>query len=72
MKLNLDSHAITLTCPVCQKEFSETVGRLKHNPTIPCPSCQTPISIKADQLASSLATAQKGLDNLGAALGKLK
>ena len=72
MKLNLDSQAITLTCPACQKKFSETIGRLKRNPTIPCPGCREPITIKADQLRRALDSAQKSLDKLAASFGKLK
>lgn len=64
MKIDLDSHELTLTCPGCGKKFDEKIGRLKNNPTIPCPGCGKSINIHADELSSGIETIQKSLDNL--------
>lgn len=71
MKLNLDSHRISLTCPQCAKKFEETIGRLKNNPKVVCAGCGTTIQIEADELRRSVASVQKQMDALGKALGNL-
>jgi endogenous inhibitor of DNA gyrase (YacG/DUF329 family) len=71
MKLNIDSQAITLTCPACSKKISEKIGRLKNDPTLTCPGCGKPVSIDAAGLRKAMASAQKSLDDLGRSLGKL-
>ena len=68
MKLNLDSHAITLTCPGCGKKFDEKIGRLKNNPILACPGCQSPVTIKADELRLGIQAVQKSLDDFARTL----
>jgi DNA-directed RNA polymerase subunit RPC12/RpoP len=72
MKVNIDSQAITLTCPTCKKKFDEKIGRLKKNPTLTCPGCKGAIQIKADELRRATDTVQKSLDKLTASLGNLR
>lgn len=71
MKLDLDSHAVTLTCPGCGQKFDEKIGRLKLNPKLACPSCKNSITINADELRRVLESAQKSLDALGRNLRNL-
>ncbi len=63
MKLDLDSHAMTLTCPGCGKKFDEKIGRPKHDPKITCPGCKNIIAIDADKLRSGIQSAEKSLDD---------
>ena len=46
----LDDQTITLKCPKCSHEITETVGRLKHSPKLVCPSCASNIQINASSL----------------------
>lgn len=49
MKLNLDSHVITMTCPQCHKQLKEKIGRLKRDKHITCPTCGR-ITVDTNQL----------------------
>lgn len=71
MKLDIDSHAITIACPSCGKKFDEKIGRLKRDPNLTCPGCQTTITVDAAKLRSGIQSAQKSLDRFGRALQKL-
>lgn len=62
MSINLDSQIITIPCPVCQKEFSEALGRVKNGQQIKCASCGVPFTLDADKLADITRIAEKGLD----------
>lgn len=64
MKLDLDSHTITITCPGCGKKLNEKIGRLKNNPTLTCPGCSNLITIDAHELRSGIQSVQKSLDDL--------
>ena len=71
MKLDIDSQAITLTCPGCGKKFDEKIGRLKRDPNLACPGCKIAITIDAHELRSGMQSVQKQLDALGATLRKI-
>lgn len=49
MKINIDSHAITIPCPTCGKELKEKLGRLKRDKYIACPVCGR-IAVNTDKL----------------------
>lgn len=72
MELDIDSHAITITCPACSKKFEEKIGRLKKNPKLTCKGCGAVIAIEAKELRSATDAIKKSLDKLRATLGKLK
>lgn len=71
MKLDLDSQPMSLTCPGCSRKLQEKLGRLKRDPTVKCPGCQQPIKIEAASLRKGLASAQKSLDSLVAAVKRI-
>ena len=72
MKTVIDSHEISINCPHCRKETKQSIGRLKTNPKIRCAGCGQDIHVKADQFRRAADSAQKQLDALGKAFGKLK
>lgn len=72
MKTAIDSQEVRINCPHCRKELKQSIGRLKMNPKVRCPACGQDIQIKADQLRRAADAAQKQIDALGKALGKLK
>lgn len=71
MKLDLDSHAITLTCPGCGKKFDEKIGRLKRDPTLTCPGCKQSITIEAAELRRGIQAIEKSLDGLRKSIRQL-
>ncbi len=71
MKLDIDGHAVTLTCPSCGKKFDEKIGRLKHDPTLTCPGCLQPVRIEAEQLRRGIQSVQESLNKLTRTLGKI-
>ncbi len=68
MKLDLEKHAIPLTCPACSRKFEEKMGRLKNDATVNCPGCKKPIKVEASALRRAMASVQKRLDGLAVAL----
>ena len=71
MKIDLDSRAITLTCPKCKKKIDEKIGRLKNKLKTTCPKCREIVLIDANEFRKGADAVQKQLDALGKALGKL-
>lgn len=71
MKLDLDSHRIDLKCPGCGHKLSETIGRLKRNPTLTCSGCGQEIAVKADELKRGIDSVQRSLDQLTRSLGSI-
>lgn len=67
-KADIDDLLQNIVCPSCRKKFSETFGRLKHNPDIPCPVCGALLAIDAEQLAlnipRSLKLLKEGADGI--------
>jgi transcription elongation factor Elf1 len=72
MTFSLDREMIGIPCPHCGKELKETIGRLKRDPVIACRHCNQETKIEASQLRRAIDSAQKSLDALGKALGKLR
>lgn len=58
-KADIDNLLQDITCPGCRKKFSESFGRLKHNPDITCPHCGGLLTIDAEQLARNITPAFK-------------
>jgi len=72
MTFSLDRETIDIPCPHCGKEMKETIGRLKRDPLLTCRHCHQETKIEASQLRRAVSSAQKSLDALGKALGKLR
>lgn len=70
MKLNLDSHTIDLPCSGCGQKHKKTLGWLKAHQQFTC-GCGASITVDLTQLEQGLARANKSLDGLKAAFGKL-
>ena len=70
MKLNADSHTITLPCPGCGKKHTQTVRWLKAHKQITC-ACGASIAVDLTKFDQGIATAQKSVDSLEATLRKL-
>lgn len=49
MKLNLDSHTVTISCPKCGDQLEEQIGRMKREQHISCPRCGN-MTIDPDEL----------------------
>lgn len=49
MKINLDSHTVTVPCPTCGQQLKEKLGRLKRDKHIDCPVCGR-IAVNTDKL----------------------
>ena len=71
MKLDINSQAITLTCPTCKKKFDEKIGRLKQNPTLTCRGCKALITIDANQLRRDIDAIEKRLNKALSGFGNL-
>ena len=71
MKSILDDSRIELSCPKCGRKFSERIGKLKLNPTLPCDSCGTQITIDASDLNSAMKKVDKQMADLQRTLGSL-
>ena len=65
MKLNLDSHAIELTCPSCRGKFTHTLGQLKNKTKIACPRCHVDIALDQGDFRREIAKVEQSLAQLG-------
>ncbi|UEP31270.1 MULTISPECIES: hypothetical protein [unclassified Burkholderia] len=72
MTINFDSHRVDVSCPKCNKKVSETLGRLKRDPTLTCPSCKSDIRIDASQFRETERALNKQIEDLKKSLGKLR
>ncbi|PRG29270.1 hypothetical protein C6T62_24285 [Burkholderia multivorans] len=72
MTINFDSHRVDVSCPKCSKKISETLGRLKRDPTLTCPVCKSDIRIEASQFRDAERAIKKELDSIRKSLGKLR
>jgi endogenous inhibitor of DNA gyrase (YacG/DUF329 family) len=68
---DLDQAKLDLPCPNCKRKLTQTIGRLKNNPTIRCPGCQTDIKIEASQLRAAIARIDASLKKLGDSFKRL-
>lgn len=68
---NLDGQSIDLPCPHCQRKLSQTIGKIKTNPTLRCPNCGQTFSVDANQFRTEIAKVEKALADLGRTLGRL-
>jgi hypothetical protein len=53
-KTDIDDLLQDITCPGCRQKFTESFGRLKHNPDLICPRCGALLGIDAEQLALNI------------------
>lgn len=71
--VNLDKMPIEFECQHCGKKLSETMGRLKKEPSVTCPNCGnvTEISIEgADKAQRDVDAATRKLERTLKDLGK--
>ena len=71
MKNMLDSQAIEISCPHCQRKFSETIGKLKTNPVLRCRFCSNEVKVDAAQMRAEIAKVEQALTKLQRSLGRL-
>ena len=71
MTLNLDSHAIELTCPSCRGKFTQTLGQLKHKTNLACPRCRGDIALDPGKLRREVAKVEQSLAQLGKTASRL-
>lgn len=71
MNFSLDNKRLDIPCPGCGHKISETVGKLKTNPTLVCPACKRPIAIKAEGLAAGLKQAEDAVADFKRTLSRL-
>jgi transcription elongation factor Elf1 len=71
VKLDLDSHRVDFKCPGCGHKLSETIGRVKRNPTIHCAGCGKDIAVNGDELRRAIDGVQRRLDQLARTIGSL-
>lgn len=64
----LDGQRVTLECPHCRHEFTETVGRLKHDQAVDCPDCHQTIGIAAQGLRDGIKGVERSLADLTRAI----
>ncbi len=71
MKNMLDSQAIEIPCPHCQRKLSETIGKLKTNPVLRCRYCSNEVKVDATQMRTEIAKVEQSLAKLQRSLGRL-
>lgn len=70
MKSVLDSQTIDISCPSCGHKLRQSIGRLKLNPQLIC-RCGQVINVNESNMSREIAKVDKGLADLGKALGRL-
>lgn len=68
---NLDGQSIELSCPHCQRKLSQTIGKIKTNPTLRCPACGQDFRVNASQFKAQFAKVEKALADLTRKFGRL-
>lgn len=71
MKSMLDSQAITIPCPNCGHQLSQTIGKLKTDPELTCTKCSTRFKVDATDMRREIAKVENALANLRRTLGKV-
>lgn len=67
----LDSQRAEVACPHCKRKFSESLGKLKTNPTLKCPGCGQSINVRADNFKAGLAQSEKAIADFRKAVGRI-
>jgi uncharacterized Zn finger protein len=70
MKRMLDSQSIEIPCPNCSRKRSETIGKIKTNPTLRCVSCGKEFKVDARQFTTEFAKVEKALADLQRTIGR--
>lgn len=60
----LDRQTLEIACPHCGEKSKETIGRLKHSPTLECAACKNLIKIDADEMRQIVDSLQAQLDKI--------
>ncbi len=72
MTLNLDSHAIELTCPSCRGKITHTLGQLKHKTSLRCPLCHRDIALDQGDFRREITKVEQSLAQLGKTASRLR
>jgi DNA-directed RNA polymerase subunit RPC12/RpoP len=67
-----DSKEVTVKCPECSHEITETIGHFRASPDIQCPGCSVTIKIEASSLDEALKSAEKSFADLKRKISRIK
>jgi ribosomal protein S27E len=67
-----DSQEVTVECPDCSHEITQTIGHFRASPKIECPGCGVTIKIEASSLDEALKSAEKSFADLKSKISRIK
>lgn len=66
----LDNEKISFPCPDCRNKVTETIGKLKTNPTLTCNACRKDFTVNANELRVGIQGIEKAFADLQRAMSR--